>query len=273
MNKNIHRLSIQLLLLLLIIPSTLYAKTNTEFPGRAIYPYIKVIGLQELKKQFNHVDIVDVRSAYEFQTLKIKGAISIPLASRHFKKQMRELRAQSNRPIIVYCNGKTCMKSYKAATKSNDAKIKDVFAYDAGIMDWAKKYPQMSVLLGDPLKSSKQLISKQSFKKHNISPETFGTLVSDRKGIVLDIRDRFQREGMSIFAGAEKRVTLDNKRRLDKYIAQAKKQRKPLIVFDAAGKQVRWLQYYLEKKKLKKYYFMDGGIRAYIKTLSSLDNR
>jgi len=36
-----------------------------------------------------------------------------------------------------------------------------------------------------------------------------------------------------------------------------------LMIYDAAGKQVRWLQYYLEDKGLKSYYFMAGGINAY----------
>ena len=94
-------------------------------------------------------------------------------------------------------------------------------------------------------------------------------MISDGKAIALDIRDGFQREGLAIFSGVEIRVSLDNKRRIDKYIALAKKKKLPLIIFDAAGKQTRWLQYYLEQKKLKNYYFMAGGVRAYYDSLTT----
>jgi len=236
----------------------------SEFPGRKVYPHVKYIELEDFRDKFKNVTVVDVRSKHEYEILRVKGAINVPVASRKFVKNMKSLRETDSQLMVLYCNGKTCMKSYQAVALCNKAKIKNVVAYDAGMMDWAKTYPKLSVLLDEPLKNQKYLISKKKFKKHLISPDKFGTLVSGRKGIVLDIRERFQREGLSIFAGAERRVTMDNKRRLNKYIKQAKKRKVPLLVFDASGKQVRWLQYYLEKMKVKKYYFMAGGIRAYI---------
>ena len=35
------------------------------------------------------------------------------------------------------------------------------------------------------------------------------------------------------------------------------------MVYDEAGNQVRWLQYYLESKGITKYYFMEGGAKNY----------
>ncbi|MGD8885229.1 MAG: rhodanese-like domain-containing protein, partial [Gammaproteobacteria bacterium] len=74
---------------------------------------------------------------------------------------------------------------------------------------------------------------------------------------------------LSIFVGREHRVSIDNTRRLDRYIEKAKRENKALLIYDAAGKQVRWLQYYLEDKGLTSYYFMKGGIRAYYKDIKS----
>ena len=260
-------------ILLLALAQTVIAKEEKpkEFPGRDLYPEVPYIELQDFFEKLNRkeVVVVDVRSSYEYQTLRIQGAINIPLASKTFVSEMRKLRVSDDRPIVVYCNGKTCMKSYKAARKCDIEKIANVTAYDSGIMDFAKTYPKNALLLGEVLSDPKKLISKKNFKKHLIEPDKFGERIAATSDIVLDVRDRFQREGISIFVGREHRVSIDNTRRLDRYIKKAKQENKALLIYDAAGKQVRWLQYYLVNKGLKSYYFMKGGIRAYYKNLKS----
>jgi rhodanese-related sulfurtransferase len=236
---------------------------NLEFPGRALYPSVSIIDIDELNKKISDVVIVDVRSSYEYDTLRIKDSINIPLSSATYVSKMRKLRNNDPRPIVVYCNGKTCMKSYKAALKCEINKIDNVHSYDAGIMDWARKYPKYAELLGkSPVQPSK-LITKKEFKAHLLTPTAYGDKVANSSAIVLDVRDRFQREGLSLFVGRERRAYLDDKKKLDTYITKAKRERKTLLVHDAAGKQVRWLQYYLKDKGLKSYYFMSGGVTAY----------
>lgn len=259
------------ILFFLALPFLIAAEKSDEFPGRGLYPEVPYVELQEFRTKLtkNEVVVVDVRSEYEYETLRVKGAVNIPLASKTFVSEMRKLRNSEKRPIVVYCNGKTCMKSYKAARKCMVEKIPDVVAYDAGIMDFARSFPKEAVLLGRVLDDPKKLISKDDFKKHLLSPDKFGERLAETSDIVLDVRDRFQREGISIFIGREHRVGLDNKRRLDRYIDKAMKENKALLIYDAAGKQVRWLQYYLEDKGLKSYYFMSGGISAYFKTIKS----
>lgn len=239
------------------------AVAEDEFPGRALYPDVPVIELKELHQRLADVVVVDVRSSYEFETLRIKNAINIPLSSKTFIAQMRKLRAADQRPIVVYCNGKTCMKSYKAVSKCAVSNIDNVQAYDAGILDWASTYPRQAELLGRSPVDPRKLISKAEFKKHLLSPEAYGTKVASTSAIVLDVRDRFQREALSIFVGRERRAHLDNKKVLERYITKAKRENRPLLVHDAAGKQVRWLQYYLKDQGLRDYYFMEGGIAAY----------
>lgn len=243
------------------------AENSEEFPGRSIYPEVKHISIEQLYGRRNDVVIVDVRSAYEYQTLRIANAVNISLADANFSEQMAALRKQDPRQIVVYCNGKTCMKSYKAARKCQLENIDDVVAYDAGIMDWAQKYPDATLLLDVKLTDPKKLISKAHFKRHTLSPDAFGDRMASTDDIVLDVRDRFQREGLSIFVGREFRVYLDDTKRLDRYLNKAKRENKGLLIYDAAGKQVRWLQYYLESKGIKNYYFMDGGIHAYYKQI------
>ena len=239
------------------------AVDSEEFPGRGLYPLVPIMELQDLQNKFNDVVVVDVRSQYEYDTLRIKGAINIPLSTPTFVEQIRELRRKDPRPLVLYCNGKTCMKSYEAVLKCSVNKIDNVYAYDAGIMDWARAYPQNAVLLGKNPVDPKKLISKQEFKKHLLSPDNYGDQVANSAAIVLDVRDRFQREGLSLFVGRERRAYLDDTKSLDRYIEKAKRENKRLLVHDAAGKQVEWLQYYLKDRGLQDYYFMDGGTSAY----------
>ena len=261
--KNIRPIYFFIVLLADSYSSIAFSATNNEFPGRDIYPLVSVIELKELFSRFNEFIVVDVRSAYEYETLRIKGARNISLSAHDFVARMRKLRVKDPRPIIVYCNGKTCMKSYKAALKCANNKIDNVHSYDAGVMDWARAKPNLAVLLGKSPVNPKHIISKKQFKKHLLSPDAYGDKVASTSAIVLDVRDRFQREGLSIFIGRERRAYLDDKKKLDKYIKKAKSQNKTLLIHDAAGKQVRWLQYYLEEKGLRSYYFMEDGVAAY----------
>lgn len=266
--KNLLRYFSSALIFWILCITCVWA-ADVEFPGRKTYPEVPYITLADLNKRFADVVIVDVRSSYEYQTLRIKGAENISVSSSSFVDKMAQLRANTDKDIIVYCNGKTCMKSYKAARKCQSAKIPNVIAYDAGIMDWASAYPQQAILLGEVLGDPAKLISKKKFHSHMLSPDAFGEKVSDTNAIVLDVRDRFQRDALAIFPGRERRAYLDNTKKLDRYIKRAKDRNVPLMVYDAAGKQVRWFQYYLEKNKVREYYFMKGGARAYYEGLTN----
>lgn len=240
---------------------TQVSASDDEFPNRKLYPETTPISLDELHKQKDKVIIVDVRSAYEYETLNITGALNIPLNSKGFVEDIIELRATRSEPIVFYCNGKTCKKSYKAAARAQKANTPNVLVYDAGIFDWARKYPNDSALLGKTPVKQNQLISNADFRKHLLEHEAFIEKASSR-AIVLDIRDPTQREGLYIFNNTEYPVPLDNAK-LQEFVDRAKAEKKTLLIYDAVGKQVRWLQYYLEDQKLASYYFMKGGAKAY----------
>jgi len=252
--------------LIAALPATA-ADNNTEYPGRVKYPDVKFIELDDLHKQKNDVIIIDARSSYEYETLRIKGALNISLSSKTFGEELEKIRKDTSKPIVFYCNGKTCMKSYKAVRQAKFFKIDDVMAFDAGIFDWAKSYPGEAVLLGESPINPKNLISKSELKKHMLKPADFGRRVGSGT-MVLDVRDLRQREAIGFFPGYERRVGLDDGKKLLKYINRAKSQGKTLLVYDEVGKQVRWLQYTLEKAGLKSYYFMDGGAKGYYEMLA-----
>ncbi len=247
-----------------VISLPIQAKEADEFPIRKLYPAVPTIESEELHKRKNNVIIVDVRSGYEYQTLRMIGALNIPLASPNFIKEMTKIRkTHPNKEIVVYCNGRTCKKSYKATQKCRDHNVNNVTAFDLGIFDWARQYPDQAILLGETPVNPNKLIAKSAFKKKLLTPKKFEDLMVQKDIIVLDIRDRFQREAISLYPGVEKRVYIDDHIKLDHFIDQATRENKTLLIYDAAGKQVRWLMYYLEKKGVKNYAFMKGGAHAY----------
>jgi len=105
-----------------------------------------------------------------------------------------------------------------------------------------------------PVNISK-IISKENFRKRFISYNDFVRKARDKNAIVIDIRDPVQREVQLPLNS--RNVYLDKVRA--KLIIGAWKDRE-LLIFDAVGKQVRWLQYYLDHHGYKNYYFLDKGV-------------
>jgi len=268
---SLKKIIIPIFLSFLVINSS-YAADN-EFPGRKKYPDIAVMEKAELSRRFNDVVIVDARSAYEFQTLRIKSAVNIPVAAKTFETQVQQLRNTHNKDIVFYCNGRTCMKSYIAAKKAKLAGVKHVYAYDAGIFEWVKTYPKLGELMGVSPVNLKRLIAKDSFKKRLLEPDVFSEkMVSlGPNSIVLDVRDKYQRAGVGFYPGKERWVSLDRVDQLEKFIEKAKKGKKTLLIYDEVGKQVRWVQYSLEKAGLQDYYFMEKGASEYFRQMRHED--
>ncbi|KPJ90387.1 MAG: hypothetical protein AMJ53_13695 [Gammaproteobacteria bacterium SG8_11] len=251
--------------------SGLATAADSGFPGRQEFPKIPVYEMAQLHSSFQDVVIVDTRSHYEFDTLRIKGSINIPVAEDTFEQNMANLRARTSKPIVFYCNGRTCYKSYIAVKKSLEVGIKDTYAFDAGVFEWVNSYPNQGELLGKSPVNLKNLIAANKFKARLLDPDAFSEKASDMgaNSMVLDVRDKFQRAGVGFFPGKERWVSLDDKEKLAKYLKKAKESNKTLFIYDEVGKQVQWLQYALEELGIKNYYFMNNGAKAYYAQLAT----
>lgn len=243
--------------------------SDADFPGRKKYPDVKIYSQQKLQENFDKVIIVDARSKLEFETLRLKNAINIPVSSKSFEKQIAALRAKTTQPIVFYCNGHTCLKSYIATRKAKLAKIRNVYAYDEGLFSWAHKFPKQSVLLGRSPIQTKNIISKEAFKNRLLTPDEFSELAYKygSKKIILDVRDKYQRGAAGFFPGKERWVSLNDREKLNTVIKKAVKENRTLFIYDEVGKQVRWLQYALEQHSVKDYYFMKKGAKGYYKQM------
>lgn len=258
---------VQTLFWLLCLPGGIAAAIAAEpeaggtFPLREKYRDVAVIETADLAGRYSDVNIIDVRSQYEYDTLRIKDAQLIPVGDTHFISRVKELRAKSDKAIVFYCNGKTCSKSYDAVRKVQAMRMKNVLCYDAGVADWVRTYPERAMLLGTSPVKAEMLISHDRFKARLLEPAEFESKVAG--AIVLDVRDRSQRDS-SLFPFKEERAQLEETARINAVIDQARSEKKTLLVYDAVGRQVEWLQYRLESRGLRDYYFMKGGAQAYV---------
>lgn len=242
---------------LVLVSAVAHAEgVNQEYPYRVRYPDVTIMTTAELAKRLKDVVVVDVRSKYEFETLHVKGAVNIPLKT-DFGKKVAALRTENKKPLVFYCNGKTCHKSYDAVLLADKARLDQLYAYDAGIFDWAKAHPDHTVLLGNSPIQPGDLIEASAFKSKLLEPKDFESRIG-KNSIVLDVRDLRQRD-RALFPMREQRAQLSESAKLDKVIDQARQEKKTLLVYDEVGKQVQWFQYYLERKGVKDYYFMKGG--------------
>lgn len=187
--------------------------------------------------------IVDVRSDYEYRTLCIRDAINISLSDLDFAARVRALREKTANAIVFYCSGVTCPKSYDATLLVKNIRVADVYAYDTGVMAWAKAYPDHTELLGRSPVRPKDLIDKARFDAHSVTPEAFAAKMGGSA-------DRIQRDN-PLFLLLERKASLNQVAQLAAIVDEAKAVRKTLLIYDAAGKQAQWSQCELGARGVK----------------------
>lgn len=238
-----------------------------EFPYRKDYPNVPIIEIADLKKGYDDgsILIIDVRSSLEFNTIHPKGAYHVSLSNVSYKSNLKELVAKHpDKKIALYCNGTTCLKSYKATQKAMEEGIKDVYAFDAGIPAWANAYPSETLLVGKKITDpKKQLIPKSDLVKVSLDFEAFKKKAAEPGSVVIDVRDPMQRAQK--FTEFENVLPIPLDKLINNIIEKNRMKDKQLIIFDQVGKQVRWLMYYLEDNGYKNYYFLKGGATAVFK--------
>ncbi len=272
--------TINFVLILLALCSISIASGNKDFPLRDNYPNLTSISGEKLNDIFSEAIIIDTRNKVEYNVIHIKGATNI-LVGKMKKKDLLELRElESSTPIIFYCNGTTCSKSYKATRKAAIWGFNNIYVYNEGIFAWASSFPQQTELFGEVLTKSElneKLISKEDFNNKCVKPTDFAEKVFSSDYTIYDIRDRKERTETPLHLPNTKKVNLDQFVSFmdKKAIAETN-----ILIFGNVGKQVRWIQYYLEKNNYKNYYFLHGGVRQWVedgfgsngKQLSSIDN-
>jgi rhodanese-related sulfurtransferase len=230
-----------------------------EFPLREKYPEVKVLSTEDLAAKYDDTIIVDVRSTMEFDVAHVAKAAHVSISKATFASDLEKVRSKDGAtPIAFYCNGHTCAKSYKAAKKAQDAGFANVYAFDAGIFDWIMAQPEKATLMGKTPAAQESIISKSDLKKRMLPYAEFEAKAKEDNSMVIDVRDPFQRE-MIPSLPLLRNIPMD---RMTQLLGKKEFSNKQLLILDAVGKQVRWLQYHLEDNGYTNYYFLEGGVRS-----------
>ena len=242
------------------------AAAQEDFPLRAQYEAqgVYAISTQDLAERFDDYVIVDARARYEFETLRIDGAHSLPFSDRNFNHAVTELAEQTDGPMVFYCNGVECAVSYRAAQRAHERGLTDSLVYDAGIFAWAQAEPERTLLLNEPLNDPGKLIPDVDFQAHLLGEEAFYSRIeASEEPIILDVRTTNQREGVSLFQMQDVHLPLQRSNaEILEWVNRAIDEQRALFVVDATGRQVRWLQYLLEAQGVPEYWFLDGGAQV-----------
>jgi rhodanese-related sulfurtransferase len=113
---------------------------------------VTVVDNDWVKTNHGKMKVFDVRKKAEYVEAHLPGAIFVPydeksekVADFDAKKDNLDLSkfpADKNDPVIVYCNGPRCWKSYKASVLLVKAGHKKVYWYRDGFPGWKSKgYP------------------------------------------------------------------------------------------------------------------------------------
>jgi len=228
-----------------------------DFPLRVKFPDMKTISTEELTKGYDSTIIVDVRSSVEFDVARINSAKHVPISKASFVADLEKVRGKTDAaPMAFYCNGHKCPKSYEAYGKAAEAGFTNIFVYDGGIFDWITANADKATLMGKTPAPADKIIPESELKKRMIPLDEFKTKAANANAMVIDIREPVQRKVIP---------DIPNLRNipLDQLLGQLQKKQfadKQLLVLDAVGKQVEWLQYHLEENGYTNYNFLANGV-------------
>ncbi len=79
--------------------------------------------------------IVDVRNPRLYARRHIPGAHHLDLLSAFTEKSLSEV-AKKDEPLVIYCSGIKCSRSYRASEKAVAWGYKKVMYFRGGIVDW-----------------------------------------------------------------------------------------------------------------------------------------
>lgn len=247
------------LALLVILAALITSKSlaNEAYPHREKYPHINTVSVEELKDCYDSCRIIDVRTRLEYDVIHINNAKNYNMSKPNFMEYVRNTRAEApDARLIFYCNGHSCEKSYMATQLAVNAGLENVAAFDSGIFDWAMAYSDLTTLLGRSPAETSKIISKAAFKSVLIDYDEVLAAAKQADTVVIDVRENFQRDVIPKIPGL-KHIPLNI---LQTKLLSSSYKNKNLIFIDAVGKQVKWLQYYLNKFGYKNYRFLAKGV-------------
>ncbi|OQS31201.1 rhodanese-like domain-containing protein [Chromobacterium haemolyticum] len=238
-------------------------KSDPSLTGdlRAEFPLLQYIKAEEIYKRFDKIKVVDVRSPFEYETIHITGAINLDLSTAGFADRLKKVFSVEKKPLVFYCNGHQCRKSYEAGSVARKLGIKNAFVFDEGIFKWAQKFPTKTILLGETPAPLKFIPSRKELQKKSISFDVFRRRVlTTKEAVVIDVREPLFRTTIPNLPIVAREIGMG---RLVKLLMSGQLNQRPLFIFDATGHQILWLEIHLRKfYQGPGYVFLEGGVDA-----------
>ena len=127
-----------------LLATPAFAETPNKLEGTTLVNAKEAKEIVDSKK----TAIVDTRIKVEFAEEHLPGAVNVTYGEKSAKDvnydaskdsfDVAKLPADKSQPLLVYCNGPECWKSYKAAKAVIKAGYKTVYWFRTGIPDWKK---------------------------------------------------------------------------------------------------------------------------------------
>jgi len=110
---------------------------------------VTIVNAEWVKKNMGKVMVFDARKKAEYAESHIPGSISAPYNEKSAKKtdfdpsmdkwDMSVYPKEKNTPIVIYCNGVKCWKSYKSATRLIKAGYTNINWLREGFPGWTSR--------------------------------------------------------------------------------------------------------------------------------------
>lgn len=108
----------------------------------------RTINTAAAKVLFNkNYPFIDVRGTDDYKTAHIPGAYHLSIKNDFTEQRLREI-VEKDQPVVIYCNGVSCMGSSVATHQAVAWGWSNVFYYREGITEW--KHQGYSVQSLDP---------------------------------------------------------------------------------------------------------------------------
>jgi rhodanese-related sulfurtransferase len=143
--------------ILIVTLIALFAMSGLVYAENPIVPDglsgAKVINAEECKKLIGgNGKAFDVRNELEYGEGHLPGAIMLPYKEKSDKAanfdssvdkfDISKLPSDKSIPVVFYCNGDRCWKSYKSSVAAIRAGYKNVNWFRGGLPEWKEKgYP------------------------------------------------------------------------------------------------------------------------------------
>jgi len=97
-----------------------------ELSSKEYYVYVKD----------SSVNIIDVRSAHEYESYHIEGAVNVSYFGGHFKEDVKKQNLDTSKTTLIYCQ--TQHRSLMVANKLYKEGFKTIIDLDKGMRVWYK---------------------------------------------------------------------------------------------------------------------------------------